>query len=78
MPYMLTRRTQGHQEIAKLVCGRDTTPDPVMSCSKRRAQDTRYHTLYAKLLASWSWQWCDTVVSAFYLEEGFWRAEPRE
>jgi hypothetical protein len=77
MSYMLTQRTQGHHEIAKLVCRQDATPDLVISCSKRRAQDTRYPISYAKLPASWSWQRCDIVVSVFYLE-GLWRAEPRE
>lgn len=58
VPYMLTLRTQGHQEISELICRWAATPDLVMSCLKRRAQGTRYPRSYTKLLASWSWQRC--------------------
>lgn len=35
VPYMLTLRTQCHQEISKFICRWDVTPDLVMSCLRR-------------------------------------------
>lgn len=74
VPYMFTLRTQGHQEISKLICRWVATPDLVMSCLKRRAQGaTRYPRSCARLPGLGS-----GVVSVIYLGEGFWRVEPRD